>query len=243
MLESSAQNSEKQTAKIHSPASIPSLAGPRPCTFYTKHTQNAKINSFPTSRMGVARGSGPHLQPGRLKKLSKLQFQIRQQYSDLFQNLLDTWVGGLGRTFRIVPNSLSFCLTEADLSLLSYHVLAYTTLNMLAGAQRYICAFFGRLLKSSLFGCSNRRKNEPHSFNTPFLLVFPFFSGLASPSSGIAALFRKFLLDSWLIIPTLPPAPNSRVSGRLQPSLCSSLPREVRYRFHDLPKEEIPRQG
>ena len=74
MLESSAQNSEKQTAKIHSPASIPSLAGPRPCTFYTKHTQNAKINSFPTSRMGVARGSGPHLQPGRLKKLSKFQF-------------------------------------------------------------------------------------------------------------------------------------------------------------------------
>ena len=128
----------------------------------------------------------------------------------------------MGRTFRIVPNSLSFCLTEADLSLLSYHVLAYTTLNMLAGAQRYICAFFGRLLKSSLFGCSNRRKNEPHSFNTPFLLVFPFFSGLASPSSGIAALFRKFLLDSWLIMPTLPPAPNSRVSGRLQPSLCSS---------------------
>ena len=193
--------------------------------------------------MGVARGSGPHLQPGRLKKLSKFQFQIRQQYSDLFQNLLDTWVGGLGRTFRIVPNSLSFCLTDADLSLLSYHVFVHTILNMLAGAQRYICAFFGRLLKSSLFGCSNRRKNEPHSFNTPFLFVFPFFSGLASPSSGIAALFRKFLLDSWLIIPTLPPAPNSRVSGRLQPSLCSSLPREVRYRFHDLPREEIPRQG
>ena len=146
----------------------------------------------------------------------------------------------MGRTFRIVPNSLSFCLTDADLSLLSYHVFVRTILNMLAGAQRYICAFFGRLLKSSLFGCSNRRKNEPHSFNTPFLLVFPFFSGLASPSSGIAALFRKFLLDSWLIIPTLPPAPNSRVSGRLQPSLCSSLPREVRYRFHDLPKKRSP---
>ena len=103
----------------------------------------------------------------------------------------------MGRTFRIVPNSSSFCLTEADLSLLSYHVSAHTTLNMLAGAQRYICAFFGRLLKSSLFGCSDRHENEPHSFNTPFLFVFSFFSGLASPSSGIAAFFRKFLFDSW----------------------------------------------
>ena len=103
----------------------------------------------------------------------------------------------MGRTFRIVPNSSSFCLTEADLSLLSYHVSAHTTLNMLAGAQRYICAFFGRLLKSSLFGCSDRHENEPHSFDTPFLFVFSFFSGLASPSSGIAAFFRKFLFDSW----------------------------------------------
>ena len=42
MHASLAQNSEKQTAKIHSPASLLSLAGSRPCTFYTKHTQNAK---------------------------------------------------------------------------------------------------------------------------------------------------------------------------------------------------------
>ena len=42
MHASLAQNSEKQTAKIHSPASSLSLAGSRPCTFYTKHTQNAK---------------------------------------------------------------------------------------------------------------------------------------------------------------------------------------------------------
>jgi hypothetical protein len=97
----------------------------------------------------------------------------------------------------LFPTFRRSALTEADLSLLSYHVSAHTTLNMLAGAQRYICAFFGRLLKSSLFGCSNRHENEPHSFNTPFLFVFPFFSGLASPSSGIAAFFRKFLFDSW----------------------------------------------
>ena len=149
----------------------------------------------------------------------------------------------MGRTFRIVPNSLSFCLTEADLSLLSYHVLAHTTLNMLAGAQRYICAFFGRFKIESFLAVQTAANMSRIHLIRRFYCFFPFYSGLASPSGGIAALFRKFHLDSWLIMPTLPPAPNSRVSGRLQPSLCSSLPREVRYRFHDLPREEIPRQG
>ena len=99
----------------------------------------------------------------------------------------------MGRTFRIVPNFSSFCLTDADLSLLSYHVSARTTIHMLAGAQRYICAFFGRLLKFESFWLFRPPKvNEPHSFKMPFLFVFSFFSGLARPSGGRAASFRKF---------------------------------------------------
>ena len=152
-----------------------------PSALYFLHKTHAKRKNqpFPTSRMGVARGCGPHLQPRRLKKLKILTFRSGNA-TQICLNFIDTvWVGGLGRTFRTISNFSSFCLTEADLSLLSYHVSAHTTLNMLAGAQRYICAFFGRLSNSSHFGCSDRHENEPHSLflNTPFLFVFPFFSG------------------------------------------------------------------
>jgi len=127
--------------------------------------------------MGVARGCGPHLQPSRLKKLSNLFFRSGNT-TQICLNFDTTWVGGLGRTFRIVPNFSSFCLTEADLSLLSYHVSARTTFHMLAGAQRYICAFFGRLLKFESFWLFRPPKvNEPHSFKMPFLFVFRFLAG------------------------------------------------------------------
>ena len=45
-----------------------------PSALYFLHKTHAKRqkSTFPTSRMGVARGSGPHLQPGRLKKLKKI---------------------------------------------------------------------------------------------------------------------------------------------------------------------------
>ena len=43
-----------------------------PVLFYTKHTQNAKINLSRPPRMGVARGCGPHLSAFWLKKLSNL---------------------------------------------------------------------------------------------------------------------------------------------------------------------------
>ena len=47
-----------------------------PSALYFLHKTHAKRKNqpFPTSRLGVARGCGPHLQPGRLKKLSKFQF-------------------------------------------------------------------------------------------------------------------------------------------------------------------------
>ena len=149
----------------------------------------------------------------------------------------------MGRTFRIVPNFSSFCLTDADLSLLSYHVSARTTLNMLAGAQRYICAFFGRLLKSSLFGCSDRqRKLSRIRLKSHFYLFFHFFAGWHARLSA-ESLHSANVRPRAAFFSALPRAPNSRVSGRLQPILCSSLPRGVRYWSHDLPKEEIPRQG
>ena len=45
-----------------------------PSALYFLHETHAKRqkSTFPTSRMGVARGRGPHLQPGRLKKLQKI---------------------------------------------------------------------------------------------------------------------------------------------------------------------------
>ena len=70
MHASLAQNSEKQTAKIHSPASSLSLAGSRPCTFYTKHTQNAK------------------------NQLSLAGWPVTPVYSTLHQGHSSLWVGG-----------------------------------------------------------------------------------------------------------------------------------------------------
>ena len=165
-----------------------------PSALYFSHETHAKRKNqpFPTSRMGVARGCGPHLQPGRLKKLSNLFFRSGNT-TQICLNLFDTkWVGGLGRTFRIVPNFSSFCPYRSR-SLPSFLPCFSTHHSQhVSGSSKVHLRLFRPIVKIESFWLFQPpQKIEPHSFKTPFLFVFPFFSGLASPSSGIAALFRK----------------------------------------------------
>ena len=131
---------------------------------FTQNTRKTQKSTFPD----LPNGCGPRLRATssawQAEKTRNLFFRSGNT-TQICLNFDTTWVGGLGRTFRIVPNFPSFCLTDADLSLLSYHVSARTTFHMLAGAQRYICAFFGRLLKFESFWLFRPPKiNEPHSF-------------------------------------------------------------------------------
>ena len=83
---------------------------------------------------------------------------------------------------------------DADLSLLSYHVSARTTLNMLAGAHGYILPFSADCENRVFLGCSNRqRKYEPHSLKSHFYLFFHFL-GAGTPLWRQSRSVRKFRL-------------------------------------------------
>ena len=120
---------------------------------------------------------------------------------------------------------------------------------------------FRPIVKMSLFpSFSSSGKNV---WSEPSILIklrhfygFLVFNGLAHPVGGGAAqnLARgshnnDCCREKHVPAPcfgsyaALPRAPNSGVSGGLQPVSCSSLPHVVRYWSHDLPREEVPRQG
>ena len=103
MPESSAQKFGETNCENPFACEHTSSRGPSALYFSHKTHAKRKNQPFPTSRMGVARGCGPHLQPRRLKKLKKKIFTFR---SGMFK-FLDTsgwegWVGlfGLFPTFR-----------------------------------------------------------------------------------------------------------------------------------------------
>ena len=95
---------------------------------FTRNTRKTPKINFPD----LPNGCGPRQRA--TSSAWKAEKTLKKNFSDfrsghstqIFPINVETWVGGLGRTFRIVPNLSSFCLTEADLSLLSYHVSVHT---------------------------------------------------------------------------------------------------------------------
>ena len=95
---------------------------------FTRNTRKTPKINFPDLPNGCGPRQRATSSAWKAEKTLKKIFQISDPATAFrsFQINVETWVGGLGRTFRIVPNLSSFCLTEADLSLLSYHVSVHT---------------------------------------------------------------------------------------------------------------------
>ena len=76
MPESSAQKFGETNCENPFACEHTSSRGPSALYFSHKTHAKRKNQPFPTSRMGVARGCGPHLQPRRLKKLKNFNISI-----------------------------------------------------------------------------------------------------------------------------------------------------------------------